>query len=256
MEAGEERRRIRFTVADTGPGVPEHKRTTIFEEFEQASVVHAGTGLGLPLCTALVHEMGSSISLECPPSGGSIFSFELSLPPAPPICAAAPPCATSLREDAPPASDDDAPLPSGLRVLIADDMPLNCKLLAFKLGKLLPQPECTMAHSGEEALEKLRRDPPYDVMILDNLFGNDAGLLTGLDVTKQVRKADIRAACGAALPIIGASGNEGGAHNEAAFAAGQCAVWGKPLPADKAILQDFRRLLHAGAREQRGGHSG
>jgi signal transduction histidine kinase len=77
--------RICFSVADTGPGVPAHVREKIFHEFEQGHVskVHAGTGLGLALCRDMVSAMGGSIRLECPPDGGSQFSFELTMAIAP-----------------------------------------------------------------------------------------------------------------------------------------------------------------------------
>jgi two-component system, sensor histidine kinase len=228
---------IRFTVSDTGAGVPMHLRKRIFDEFEQgvASKVHAGTGLGLPLCRALVEAMGGSISMSCPESGGSKFSFELAM-----ACADikhAPISSTS------PPSKAKAPLPEGLRILLADDQPLNIKILSQRLKRILKAPVFTTARTGEEALELLTRGS-YDLAILDEIFGNDNdAALTGLGVTAAVREAGIKSGLGGELPIIGATGNETPRHTEMARSIGQAAVWGKPPPDPDKMVQDLRRVL-------------
>ena len=243
-------RTIRFSVADTGVGIPLHKRASIFEEYEQASVFHAGTGLGLALCKALVKTMGSHITLECPESGGANFSFELSMPRVSPDgCGAGTPgFSASLDEGV--ADLNAGPcetLPAGLRVLVADDMRINSRLVARTLKKLLRKPDIIFAQSGEEALAMLtaRPDPPIrliDVAILDHHFGNDAELSTGLDVTRRAREANVKSSFGGPILIIGYSGNEGPAHNELALAAGQDAIWGKPLPQNADMVRDLQRL--------------
>jgi CheY-like chemotaxis protein len=48
-----------------------------------------------------------------------------------------------------------APLPAGLRILLADDKPINTKMLALRLSKLLVDPKFTFAVTGEGALELL-----------------------------------------------------------------------------------------------------
>ncbi|GAA0552304.1 PAS domain S-box-containing protein [Rhizomicrobium palustre] len=76
-----ERSFLRFSVEDTGIGVPEHKRQEIFEEFVQADSSHGrkfeGTGLGLAISRRLVAAMGGEIGLDPNPHGGSIFWFTL-----------------------------------------------------------------------------------------------------------------------------------------------------------------------------------
>jgi len=76
-----ERSFLRFSVEDSGIGVPEHKRQEIFEEFVQVDSSHGrkfeGTGLGLAISRRLVAAMGGEIGLEPNPGGGSIFWFTI-----------------------------------------------------------------------------------------------------------------------------------------------------------------------------------
>ncbi|WP_207001626.1 ATP-binding protein [Trinickia mobilis] len=75
--------RVRISVTDSGIGIPEASRQTLFEPFAQADGRIArrfgGTGLGLSLCKKLVDLMGGSLSLESEEEVGSIFSVELPL---------------------------------------------------------------------------------------------------------------------------------------------------------------------------------
>lgn len=77
----DERTFLRFSVEDTGIGVPEHKRQEIFEEFVQADSSHGrkfeGTGLGLAISRRLVSAMGGEIGLTPNPNGGSVFWFTI-----------------------------------------------------------------------------------------------------------------------------------------------------------------------------------
>jgi CheY-like chemotaxis protein len=73
--------RIRFTVADTGPGLREADTVRIFEEFEQgdgtSTRAHGGAGLGLAISKRLVLAMGGTISVSSTLGKGSEFIFEI-----------------------------------------------------------------------------------------------------------------------------------------------------------------------------------
>src|SRR5690606_15324168 len=60
--------RLRFTITDTGVGIPASARAKLFEAFEQAdnslSRSHAGTGLGTTIAKGLTEAMGGSIGFE------------------------------------------------------------------------------------------------------------------------------------------------------------------------------------------------
>ena len=73
--------RLRFTVSDTGVGIPAAARARLFEAFEQAdnSLVrrHGGTGLGTTIAKGLTEAMGGSIGFESSEHVGSRFWIEL-----------------------------------------------------------------------------------------------------------------------------------------------------------------------------------
>jgi PAS domain S-box-containing protein len=70
---------VKFTVADTGAGIPDEKKASVFENFTQAdssfSRLYGGTGLGLAICRALVEKMDGTIMVESAIGVGSTFRF-------------------------------------------------------------------------------------------------------------------------------------------------------------------------------------
>lgn len=75
---------VRFEVRDTGIGIPEDQRETIFEPFAQADRSHSrrysGTGLGLAIVSRLVAAMGGVVRLQSTPGVGTSVAIDLTLP--------------------------------------------------------------------------------------------------------------------------------------------------------------------------------
>lgn len=74
---------VRFSVTDSGPGIPEEKRPLLFQKFNRlgttASRKHGGTGLGLHISKRLVEMMGGKIGMDGAAGGGASFWFTVPL---------------------------------------------------------------------------------------------------------------------------------------------------------------------------------
>ena len=149
---------IKFSVTDTGIGIPEDKQEYIFEIFTQASSEttreYGGTGLGLAICKRLVEMMGSKIILKSTPGKGSVFSFTIAFEKTKPENIKG----NERRENAKENAFE------GTRVLIIEDNPLNVLLLR----KYLQQwgITCDVAENGKIALTKVAVNL-YDLILLD-----------------------------------------------------------------------------------------
>ena len=166
---------IRFSVKDTGVGIPEHKLDRIFHEFEQADTSttrkFGGTGLGLAISSRIVDLMGGDIVVESEVDQGSCFSFEVQLSEAPP--------------GAEKISKRGTVVVGGTSVLIVDDNQTNRLILEEIVSAwgLV----ATMVDSGLAALEELRsavrRGQAFGLVISDvNMPG-----MSGYDFIAKVR---------------------------------------------------------------------
>ena len=72
----EERDRVLLTFSDTGPGIPEEVRDSVFESFATHGK-RGGTGLGLAIAKKFVEDHGGEISFESEIGKGTIFRVEL-----------------------------------------------------------------------------------------------------------------------------------------------------------------------------------
>ena len=189
---------LRFEVTDTGIGVPEDKRDSIFEPFEQADGSttrrFGGTGLGLSISRSLVRLMDGDIGLCEREGDGSCFWFTVSV--ARPRSVAAPP-------------------PEARRVVVAD----ACEEDRAALARLLRAWALRVDEvaSGAEALavvgQALAEDAPVDTLLVDARLP---------DMKAEALVARLRASPGSArLPVIGMSGDSDAAERPVgpAFAA-------------------------------------
>ena len=67
--------RLRFSVADTGPGIPADKREYIFERFDKLDSFAQGTGLGLSVARMIAERLGGTLTLDTDYTGGSKFDL-------------------------------------------------------------------------------------------------------------------------------------------------------------------------------------
>jgi PAS domain S-box-containing protein len=150
---------IRFSVRDSGIGIPQDKLDAIFEEFSQADASttrkYGGTGLGLAICRRLVRLMSGELTVSSQVGHGTEFSFAVPLDAAPPLDAATAAKGAQL---------------AGRRVLVVDDNPTNRRILLNMLSAA--DMLVTEANSGATGLAVLRRaqrdDMPFDLAVIDS----------------------------------------------------------------------------------------
>jgi len=178
-----------FSVTDTGIGIPEAVRNTIFDAFIQAdgsvSRHFGGTGLGLTICRELAERMGGRLWLQealpgAAASAGSCFHLDLPLEPASPVDIAA-----DLSEP----HRFESPLDqfNGARILVAEDHPVNQLLIREMLVQLGTTP--TLANDGRAAFAAYSAaEVPFDLILMDYQMPDWDGLQT----TREIRAWESR----------------------------------------------------------------
>lgn len=159
---------LRFAVTDSGIGIPEERRASIFSPFEQADSSttrkYGGTGLGLAISSELTQMMGGEIGLYPNPEGGTTFWFTCRLP----VC-----------ESASSAQPVQAPSP-GQRIIVAHPLEHPRRLIAEYLQRRHWQPlVCT---SSEEVIrtvasQRAQGTPAALILLASNLPSSDGGQL-------------------------------------------------------------------------------
>ncbi|MEM7360946.1 MAG: ATP-binding protein [Pseudomonadota bacterium] len=214
---------LHFAIEDTGIGISEDEQTRIFEPYTQAndSVAprYGGTGMGLAICKAIVEQQGGRIRCESAKGNGSVFTFELPFrqqnDPAP------------AREDIATATEALSPL----RVLVADDLKINRKLLQGQLE--FDGHEVLLAEDGKNALQTLEHEK-VDVILLDlHMPGID-----GIETTHCIREGD-----NPGLPIIGITANVSPQKIDECLAAGMDLVINKPVDQNK-LNKALRQVIN------------
>src|SRR5271163_1629507 len=166
---------LKFSVRDTGIGIPLEKQQSIFQAFSQAdsstSRKFGGTGLGLAISTRLVAMMGGRMGVESQPGQGSCFHFTMSAGIA---------AATAAPEQIEVRSLE------GRAVLVVDDNATNRLLLAKTLEKWRMRP--SLAASAAEALQRLQeakqQGSPFHLVIVDAQMPE----VDGFDLVEQLRR--------------------------------------------------------------------
>ena len=200
---------LRFSVIDTGIGIPEHTLDGLFDSFTQvdASITrrYGGSGLGLSICKQLVELMGGSIGVNSTLGRGSEFFFDLELLPA--------------DADAIGAQSSDAPTLPPLKVLVAEDNLVNQKVARGYLEE--GGHEVTIVGDGAAALNAVRSGE-FDLVLMDMHMPE----MDGISATRHIRELD---GPEAATPIIAATAGAMTEDIERCLAAGMNDFVPKPI---------------------------
>lgn len=176
------RNEIVFRVRDTGIGIPPERLGRLFQSFTQVDSSttrrFGGTGLGLVISKRLAELHGGRMWVESEPGRGSIFHFTIVVQPAHEAISATRPSASPL--SAPSEFDAGFAARHPARILIAEDNPVNQKVLGRMLEKLGYKP--TMANDGLLAVGALHHTP-FDLVLMDIEMPN----MDGPAATRAIR---------------------------------------------------------------------
>lgn len=169
--------KLRFTVKDTGKGIPNDQISRLFRPFSpldsSTKRSSTGTGIGLAISKRLVELLGGEIHLQSTPEVGSIFSFTIPVgsPHLPSVHV------TPGKNAEVTSANGTIPPPS---ILLVDDNKINQRV-ATEMLKMLGYP-CTVADSGMQCLQLLRQRS-FDIIFLDvQMPGMD-----GFETSQRIR---------------------------------------------------------------------
>ena len=189
---------LAFLVEDTGIGMDDHVLSRLFQRFYQVDGGLArkfgGTGLGLEISQTLARMMGGAIEVESTPGKGSVFTLHLPFTtcPAPPnagmsvaIQTLFKPLPATTATHAPatgaPATTPGAAAPlEALRVLVAEDHPVNRKFVGILLDKM--GCKATFCENGQIAVDAAQREV-FDLVLMDVHMP----VMDGLTATRIIR---------------------------------------------------------------------
>jgi len=174
---------LRFSVRDTGIGIPEDKLSLLFDKFSQVDASttrkYGGTGLGLAISKQLAELMGGEVGVESQEGKGSEFWFTARLGRQ---------AEGEQAQARPPADLRD------VRALIVDDSATSREILAIRLASWGMRP--SEAQEGPGALQALyqalEEKDPYRIAIIDMQMPGMDGETLGRTIKAEERLADTR----------------------------------------------------------------
>ena len=233
VAAGRRRALLRFTVSDTGRGIPPEVVPRLFEAFEQAdasiSREFGGAGLGLAISQRLAALMGGRITVRSEEGRGSAFELVIEAE------------VSDGAGEAAPAADAGDALRADLRILVAEDNAVNRRIVEALLSPL--GAAITFAGNGAEALDLLQSQA-FDVVLMDIQMP----VMDGVEATRRLRASG---GPNAGAPVIALTANVMEDQCQAYLAAGMDAWTPKPVDPQR-LLQTIAATVEAARAAERG----
>lgn len=201
------RHRLTVRVDDSGPGIPDHAKATIFEAFRQYERPgrHGGAGLGLSIVDHLARAMGGAISIADRPGGGARFTFTF--------------CAETAAVEI-PARPTPLPLVAPMDILVVEDAAENQMILREYLEPLGHR--VVAVDDGALVCPALLRHA-FDIVLMDIRLA----AVDGVEATRRVRALPDPAL--ATIPILAVTANVSADDERAYLDAGIDELLAKPI---------------------------
>ena len=167
---GQHRCKIKFSIEDTGIGIPKERHPHLFEAFNQIDQYYEGFGLGLIISHNLVETLGGKLEFYSEEDKGSCFYFSLSFDIQP-----------SESNSALEKISAETMLPKGVRILLVDD----CEMNRF-IGRELVQSiggNVALASDGKNAILQFQQYD-FDLVLMDISMPE----MDGFEVTQWIRE--------------------------------------------------------------------
>ncbi|MCB9264237.1 MAG: response regulator [Lewinellaceae bacterium] len=205
---------LSFKVQDSGIGIPREKLETIFERFEQAATdttrKYGGAGLGLSIVSKLAELQGGHIYVRSRENQGSTFYLEL---PYRTLAEGEGPVPSRITEMQ---NASSPPLPEGLKILVAEDNPMNQHIAGLMLGRM--GVEFTIAGNGLEAINLLK-EKSFGLVLMDLQMP----VMDGYSASREIRKLGFN------IPIIAMTAHAMPGEREKCLSAGMNDYLSKPI---------------------------
>lgn len=222
---------LRFSVSDTGMGIPPEKQEVIFERFRQADEgfnrTYGGTGIGLSLVKNLVELHHGRVEVESRIGKGSVFSFTLPFE-----------AATDMPEMANThvVNDEVNPL-RNKSILVVEDDETNFILLR----EILQAEDLDITHAvhGKEALEIFSKKY-FDLILMDIKLP----VMDGYEATREIRKTDTE------IPIIAVTAYAMADEKAQILSSGFNSYLSKPIDISSLIAKLHQHLAPASTKRE------
>ncbi|MFK7776310.1 MAG: tetratricopeptide repeat protein [Saprospiraceae bacterium] len=226
--------RLKFSVKDTGIGIPKEKIEKIFGAFEQAkdstTRSYGGTGLGLSISKQLVELQSGKIWAESEEGQGSTFFIELPL-----VIAAS----NAINEGI--ITEDKLKKMTtsleGIRVLLAEDNPFNQMIAQDDLSFFIKNIKIDVVENGALAVEKFKTGN-YDLILMDVQMP----VMNGFEATRKIREIEKSEGKETAIPIIAMTASLLKSEVDNCYDSGMNNYIPKPYKSEELIAPIFSEL--------------
>lgn len=166
-------KKLRFFVTDTGCGIDNKVKDSVFQRFVKLDNFAQGTGLGLSICEMIVHKLGGEIGVESELGAGSTFWFTL------PDTVIEESHSTTTNPEPKEIHNNSVTTERKATLLIAEDNESNY----IYIKAILKEYNLLHAWNGQEAVELYKRYHP-DIILMDLKMP----IMDGYQATKEIRK--------------------------------------------------------------------